>query len=192
MKRIALLSAVLLAVMLLSGCGGMPASTQAPALPSATIAPSAAPSPTLVPLPATSGATPVPLNDPPQVDMARFSDTMAYSQMMNIALSAEEYAGKTIRASGFYLAYTLEDTGETLHYIAQQDAAALEAALRQPLVPQSVLRSRSQQHAVPRDAPYHHPGRRRRTPGQPGHLHLLTAKANVNLRQPLPWRGWFR
>jgi hypothetical protein len=124
MKRIVLLSAVLLAVMLLSGCGGAPASTQAPALPSATIAPSAASSPTLVPLPAASGATPVPLNDPPQVDMARFSDTMAYSQMMNIALSAEEYAGQTIRASGFYLAYTLEDTGEVLHYIAQQDAAA--------------------------------------------------------------------
>ena len=38
-------------------------------------------------------------------------------------LERREYAGQTIRASGFYLAYTLEDTGEMLHYIAQQDAA---------------------------------------------------------------------
>lgn len=126
MKRLLLLLVLMAGAALLSGCG-----QQGPSASDAAQTASAAPAQEASRAPE-AAATVVPdepvlavsLADPPHMDLTALSDTVAYSQMINIAMDAADYEGQTLRLRGTYVSYVAQETGKLVHYIAMLDQTA--------------------------------------------------------------------
>ena len=58
------------------------------------------------------------------VDLTALSSTMIYAEVYNMAMSPEDYVGKTIKISGPYYAAYYEDTDLWYHFVIIEDALA--------------------------------------------------------------------
>ena len=120
----ALLLGLLLAALLLSGCGA-----PAPAAPmdQATATAARVDGPSATPAVLQSPATAVPAAAPaegPMIDTTRMSSTMAYAELYNVLVNPGQYVGRGIRVEGTYYTAMTSDGGERVHMLLVYDSAA--------------------------------------------------------------------
>lgn len=126
MKKTRLVLTLILLTALLAGCQGQQAPTRTPkelAQQYEQVKQDASPVEQEAAAPAApDGPSPVPLQDPPHMDLSDMSYTMAYAQVYSMVMAPKRHAGETMRIQGSYYGFQTED-GEDVHLILIIDDA---------------------------------------------------------------------
>lgn len=131
MKKTSLVLALLLLTALLAGCQGQQAPTRSPAelaqqyelVKQETSPPAQVPDAAQAPARSgTGGASPVPLHNPPHLDLSDMSYTMAYAQVYSMVMAPKRHQGETLKIKGSYYGFQTED-GQDVHLILIMDEA---------------------------------------------------------------------
>ena len=131
MKKTSLVLALILLTALLAGCQGQQAPTRTPTelaqqyeLVKQDSSPAAqVPAATQALAQATSGGTsPVPLQNPPHMDLSDMSYTMAYAQVYSMVMAPKRHQGETLKIQGSYYGFQSEG-GQDVHLILIIDDA---------------------------------------------------------------------
>lgn len=124
MKKIPLILVLMLLSALLAGCQGQ----QAPARTPVELAQQyeqvkqgpGTDSPAVPPIGA--GPSPVPLQDPPHLDISGMSYPMAYGQVYSMVMAPKRHQGQTLQIKGSYYGFQTAE-GEEVHLILITDEA---------------------------------------------------------------------
>lgn len=128
MKR-ALLIALCIAALALTGCGQKQApdtavSTSTTAAPAQTVQAVQTESPTAAPVLSEKADTPASESSATEIDLTSMSSTMVYSYVFNMISAPDDFIGQRFRIRGTYDEEYWDQTNMTYHYILIADAAA--------------------------------------------------------------------
>lgn len=131
MKQIRFIIILTLLAALLAGCQGQQASTRTPTelaqqyelVKQETSPPAQAPETAQTPARSdTGGASPVPLHNPPHMDLSDMSYTMAYAQVYSMVMAPKRHQGETLKIKGSYYGFQTQE-GQDVHLILIIDEA---------------------------------------------------------------------
>lgn len=131
MKHIRFMIILTLLAALLAGCQGQQAPTRTPTelaqqyelVKQETSPPVQAQEAAQTPARAdTGGASPVPLHNPPHMDLSDMSYTMAYAQVYSMVMAPKRHQGETLKIKGSYYGFQTQE-GQDVHLILIIDEA---------------------------------------------------------------------
>lgn len=131
MKQVRFMIILTLLAALLAGCQGQQAPTRTPTelaqqyelVKQETSPPAQAPEAAQAPDRSDAGgASPVPLHNPPHMDLSDMSYTMAYAQVYSMVMAPKRHQGETLKIKGSYYGFQTQE-GQDVHLILIIDEA---------------------------------------------------------------------
>ncbi len=120
-----ILSILCTLVLILTGCGANPATTDDPTVYKPTVsAASSAPADAEPKALLNSAASASKLPENVDVDLTTLSSTMVYSEVYNMLTAPDDYIGKVVKMSGMYVVYSNQDDTQYYPAVIISDATA--------------------------------------------------------------------